>query len=110
MTAGLLEQATLGSDGAGNDADDVVRFEKRAAEYLQETNLMFNNLAVVASLMLACTHLGTIGRPSPWVENPEVREVLGDQATDALMWAAFACNLATEILAVALLLCHPLLG
>ena len=88
---------------ASASCTDVARFEKHASKYLEETNSMFNNLAVVASLIINCTHLGAIGRPRPWEEAPEVRAALGDGPTDALMWAAYACNVATETLAVILL-------
>ena len=58
---------------------------------------------VVASLIINCTHLGAVGRPRPWVENPGVRAALGDFPTEVLMWSAYACNVATETLAVVLL-------
>lgn len=88
---------------ASNKEKDAARFEKHASEYLNETYSMLNNVAVVASLIINCTHLGTIGRPRPWETNPDVSAELGDLTAEVFVWVSFVCNVATETLAVILL-------
>ena len=64
---GLASIKVLLMAGQASDKPaDAQRFEKHASEYLNETYSMLNNVAVVASLIINCTHLGTIGRPKPW--------------------------------------------
>ena len=76
---------------------DEAEFEKQGEKLVSNATAGCQNTAVVATLFIATTHLGNIGRPTPWLPSEPSAAAYGPDITQALMWATLAFNVTIEV-------------
>lgn len=105
----LLSAAKVDMSGHGEvDHLELQLYESEGEVYLQGVRTMCDNAAVVCSLMLGLTHLVTIGRPVPFQLANEAtyphgwhdESYVSADVLQALLWVAYACNVASEAAAL----------
>ena len=56
---------------------DEAEFERQGEKLVSNATAGCQNTAVVATLFIATTHLGNIGRPTPWMPSEPSTEAFG---------------------------------
>ena len=95
---------TCTSSASSIVAIDEAEFESQGERLVSNATAGCQNTSVVATLFIATTHLGNIGRPTPWLPSEPSVAVFGPQLADSLMWATLSFNVAIEVGALLLLL------
>ena len=100
----LLTVARFHTHGTATAPIDEDEFERQGEKLVNNATAGCQTTAVVATLFIATTHLGNIGRPVEWQASPATTAALGQEWADGLLWAAIGFNLAVELGALLLLM------
>jgi hypothetical protein len=108
LAVGSIERASIllalvrfdiDQDGTMTDAE-YRKYLEGGQRLLSDTVTTCANLGVVGALMIAATHLTTVGRPVPMRPSDSFVDEFGDDASRTVLWLTFASNTLTECLAL----------
>ena len=108
LTVSSIERASIllalcrfdkDQDGSMSDAE-YRQFREGGQRLLTETVTTCANLGVVGALLIAATHMTTIGRPVPMKASSEFEEAFGEDVAHVMLWLTYSTNTLTECLAL----------
>ena len=108
LTVSSIERASIllalcrfdkDQDGKMSDAE-YRQFREGGQRLLTETVTMCANLGVVGALLIAATHMTTIGRPVPMKASSEFEDAFGEDVAHIMLWLTHSTNTLTECLAL----------
>jgi len=86
------------------DYHELQEYERQGLRLVDAAVQTCQNTSVVASLLIGAAHVQVIGRPTPWEPSDSFKELHSEHAAAGIFWAVYFLNLATEVLAIFLLL------